>query len=84
MRIFPIAFLVFAIFTALHKFAFGLALGQSALWALGFTAFHFIPFFGALCWLLQIFVWIAYLHVAWWQALLWSAFVGYLHTQMVH
>ncbi len=31
----PLIFWNFAIFAALHKFAFGLELGQSALWAAG-------------------------------------------------
>ena len=73
-----LVFVIFALFVALHKFAFGLRLDQSVLWAAGFTAFYFVPFLGALNWLFQIIVWIACFHVVWWQALLWSALIGFI------
>jgi hypothetical protein len=74
----PLVFWNFVIFLALHKFAFGLELDQSALWAAGFTVFYIVPFLGALNWLFQIIVWIACFHVVWWQALLWSGLIGYV------
>jgi hypothetical protein len=73
----------FVLFVALHKFAFGVDLGPSALWAAGFTAFYFVPLLGAYVWIYRTIVWITCFHVVWWQALLWSALLGYIQILIV-
>jgi hypothetical protein len=83
MKFWSLLFWNFLIFVALHKFAFGLDLGQSALWAAGFTALYIVPILGGLNWLFQIVIWIACFHIVWWQALLWSGLIGYMQILFV-